>query len=1120
MGGRLVVVRRFLPTFLVLVLTACVPRAQTPGAGWVLAWSDEFAGTALDTASWTAESGPRRDAVKATAGVTVANGALTLRTYTEGGVHKTGYIGSAGKVDDGFGYWEARLRFQSQNGMWSAFWLQSYSISNTGNNPAANGTEIDVVEHRNVDGAGSSINNRIAINVHWDGYGADHKSVGTTLTNPGATALEGNWHTYGVLWEQGIQRFFLDGQEVWSQTTAVSHQNHFIFLTSEVETGGWAGDIPAAGYGALGNAANGVMDVDYVRHYKRAEMLQNGAFDGRLGNWKGYGNRSWSATGGSGGGPGVRVNPQTPTGAAAEQVVHGLIPGVAYRLTGSATVGAAAWPSISLGVKDFGGAAVSATTSATSHTPLGVAFAPALRETSARVYAYVGTQYGDAYADDLRVRREGALNDPGFESDSQDFWQIYGDAFTHTWSPVRSGGVALRFNNPNADRGAEQDVVGLTPSTAYRFSCWARTDNQSFRLGVKNHGAAESNTVVTGNGNVWTRFSHSFTTGPSATSATVYLYVPAANRTSVIDVDDCLLAEALPAGWTGADIGTVPLAGESGRRAARWVLRGAGTDIGSTADSFRFVHTPLVGDGTVTARLRSQETGKTASKLGVMMRAGTAANAAHAHLGWRGDDRMEVVRRATVGGTSTSTLSAAGVRAEWVRIRRLGDTFTPATSVDGVTWTPLGAAQILVMPASIPVGLALTSNDATNWDEGQAESLVVRQDTVPTITAPADQSLTISTSSSPLAATVDDTGTAVADLTLTATSSNLTLLPLSGIVLGGSGANRTVTLSPVAGQTGTAVVTLTVRDGELTAQDSFSVTVTDPNLLIAKGSIWSWLAPLTAAGAPPLAWRSAGFTETGWASGPTKIGYGDAADEATPIPTAAGKPFTVYFRRSFVVPAPSTLASVDLALRRDDGAVVYVNGVEAWRSNLPITGTILHDTPASVGISGTGETTFLTVPLEPGLFVAGANVLAIEVHQRDATSSDLAFDAEVRSVPGNPDTDADDLPDAWETRVFGNLGQTATTDPDADGLNNYAEWRMRTLPSDPASVLRLSPAAATTLSWPTLPGVVYRVWRAEALSGPWNAIGTPITGDGNPLPWQDPSPPLPGMRIYYRVEVP
>lgn len=1112
--------RRACLILLFLLLTAAVPRAQTPGAGWVVAWSDEFDGTGLDTAKWTAESGPRRDAVKATAGVSVANGALTLRTYTEGGVHKTGYIGSSGKVDDGFGYWEARIRFQTQNGMWSAFWLQSYSIGNTGNNPAANGTEIDVVEHRNVDGSGTSINNRCAINVHWDGYGADHKSVGTTVTNPGATALEGNWHTYGVLWEPGIQRFYLDGQEVWSQTTAVSHQNQFIYLTSEVENGGWAGDIPAAGYGALGNAANGVMDVDYVRHYKRAEVLQNGQFDHRGGNWEGYGNRSWSATGGVGGGPGVRVNPQTTGGAAAEQVVHGLIPGVAYRLTGSATVGAAAWPSISLGVKDFGGTAVSATTSATAHTPLSVAFAPALRATSARVYAYVGTQYGDAYADDLRVRRDGALNDPGFESDSGDFWKVYGDTLTHTWNPVRSGVVALRFNNPNADRGAEQDVVGLSPNTAYRFSCWARTDNQSFRLGVKDHGAAESFTTATGSGNVWTRFSHSFTTGPSATSATLYLFVPAANRNSVIDVDDCLLAEALPAGWTGVDIGTAAIAGESGRRGARWVLRGAGTDIWSTADSFRFVHSTLTGDGTVTARLRSQETGKTVSKLGVMMRAGTAANAAHVHLGWRADDLMETIRRTAAGGTSSATHSAAGVREPWVRIRRLGDTFTPAYSADGMTWTPLGAVQTIVMPAAIPVGLSLTSNDATNWDEGQADNLTVKPDTVPSLTVPADQALSVGASTGPLAVTVGDTGTAVGSLTLSATSSNLTLLPLSGITFGGSGANRTVTLTPAAGLSGSAVVTLTVDDGELTAQGSFTLTVTDPSQLLAKGSTWKWLAPLSVAGAPPLTWPRVGFDDSGWASGAAKIGYGDAADEATSIPTASGKPFTVYFRRVVNVPNPGALASVQLALRRDDGAVVYVNGVEVWRSNLSAPGVVAYDTPASASVTGTNEAAFVAAPLEPSLFLSGSNVLAVEVHQRDAASTDLAFDAELRSVTGNPDTDADGLPDAWETRVFGSLAQTGAADPDGDGVTNFAEWRARTLPGHAGSRLRLDPAAGATLVWPTLPGVGYRVWRAEGVSGPWTAVGGLLTGDGNPLNWTDPAPPAPGLRLYYRVEVP
>ena len=53
-----------------------------------------------------------------------------------------------------------------------------------------------------------------------------------------------------------------------------------------------------------------------------------------------------------------------------------------------------------------------------------------------------------------------------------------------------------------------------------------------------------------------------------------------------------------------------------------------------------------------------------------------------------------------------------------------------------------------------------------------------------------------------------------------------------------------------------------------------------------------------------------------------------------------------------------------------------------------------------------------------------------------------------------------------------------------------------------------------------MPGVGYRVWRAEGVSGPWTAVGGVLTGDGTPVQWSDPAPPVPGSRVYYRLEVP
>jgi hypothetical protein len=82
---------------------------------------------------------------------------------------------------------------------------------------------------------------------------------------------------------------------------------------------------------------------------------------------------------------------------------------------------------------------------------------------------------------------------------------------------------------------------------------------------------------------------------------------------------------------------------------------------------------------------------------------------------------------------------------------------------------------------------------------------------------------------------------------------------------------------------------------------------------------------------------------------------------------------------------------------RDDGAVVYINGVEALRNNMP-GGDITYRTWASgsgVPVGGTDESTFNMYDIDPDLLVEGTNVIAVEIHQVSATSSDISFDLEL-----------------------------------------------------------------------------------------------------------------------------
>ena len=98
----------------------------------------------------------------------------------------------------------------------------------------------------------------------------------------------------------------------------------------------------------------------------------------------------------------------------------------------------------------------------------------------------------------------------------------------------------------------------------------------------------------------------------------------------------------------------------------------------------------------------------------------------------------------------------------------------------------------------------------------------------PTISDIADRSIDANTNSGALAFTIGDVD-GLTGVTVSGDSSNTTLVPAANIVFGGSAANRTVTVSPAANQSGTATITVTITDaGGLTASDTFVLTVRQP----------------------------------------------------------------------------------------------------------------------------------------------------------------------------------------------------------------------------------------------------------------------------------------------------
>jgi hypothetical protein len=163
--------------------------------------------------------------------------------------------------------------------------------------------------------------------------------------------------------------------------------------------------------------------------------------------------------------------------------------------------------------------------------------------------------------------------------------------------------------------------------------------------------------------------------------------------------------------------------------------------------------------------------------------------------------------------------------------------------------------------------------------------------------------------------------------------------------------------------------------------------------VIAPNSSWKYRDTGVDLGS---SWRASSFDDSGWAFGNAELGYGDG-DEATVVsfgPNANNKHITTYFRKNFSVSDVSNVTALTLRLKRDDGAVVYINGMEAIRSNMP-TGTITASTLAASAVGGAEESTFYEFSLNPGLLINGNNTIAVEIHQANATSSDLSFDAQL-----------------------------------------------------------------------------------------------------------------------------
>ena len=211
--------------------------------------------------------------------------------------------------------------------------------------------------------------------------------------------------------------------------------------------------------------------------------------------------------------------------------------------------------------------------------------------------------------------------------------------------------------------------------------------------------------------------------------------------------------------------------------------------------------------------------------------------------------------------------------------------------------------------------------------------------------------------------------------------------------------------------------------------------------LLSRGEGWRYLDDGSDQG---MAWRAPEFDDSSWVEGRAVLGYGDG-DVQTKVSFGSNslvKHVTTYFRRSFDVANPSLFPGAKLLLRRDDGAVVYLNCKEVRRDQMP-TNEIRFDTLAASETPSEDE--YAETTLSPTALVAGRNVLAVEVHQRSRASSDLLFDLELSGITAESVTRGPYLqigtPTSvivrWRTNIATNSRVRFGTDP--VNLDNVAD---------------------------------------------------------------------------------
>jgi len=235
------------------------PREKLDLTGYEIVWRDEFDGDRVDEAKWQSPAQRRQGAsVWDPKYVSVKDGKAVFRierTSDPTWRYKSACLRTARSYDPKdrlfeftYGYVEARVKVHHwlRGDYWFAVWMMDGSVSDA-NPDTRRGCEIDVMETFHMNNLG-----QMPHTLHWNGYGRKHNSASST-TWPNLLLMNGDFHTYGVLWTPEFLAFTIDGYVTWKtdmkglgsdkdgKTKSLGVPQAPAYIKLSVEAAPWAG---------------------------------------------------------------------------------------------------------------------------------------------------------------------------------------------------------------------------------------------------------------------------------------------------------------------------------------------------------------------------------------------------------------------------------------------------------------------------------------------------------------------------------------------------------------------------------------------------------------------------------------------------------------------------------------------------------------------------------------------------------------------------------------------------------------------------------------------------------------------------------------------------------------